>query len=501
MAERLQLPIPMWRVQFQLLGGRRRLMAVLVITATVIVAGTFGLRRLFIRESLSDIAQWVINIIVALQVAILTLGGCNAIYRSMLRDYQTKMIESHRVTPMSNTGVVLGYLIGSTLQILALFGLFVAAGVVLCFLGGRAVGTPIEAWIYGNLLLLSGGMTLWAASIFIGMRVEKPISTTPIIIGIAALTAPLAFVPAAGLMLSIYSILLSVWVITGTVTVASQALIIVAVMNTVMTVFWISSAAVKYRRPDLPAFNSVRGLVLLLLCLIAGAGGLTAYAKISSARMPGFWDPDMLATQWVATMVGCLFIALVAISGAVKCQVLGESGTGLRNWRDRVPPVVVAIAAAVMIVVVMAGLGEPVWTDLAPSGLNETQQSDSFVRPWCGSALACLCATLTMRSVFGIFYRLLKSPKFVIGMFALVAWGAPPVVDAVRAEMTRDVGAATEYSWIFGCSPVGTIMASWSDLGVAIWPGLIVQAVLLCSLTLVEWQVRRRRRRALDSSS
>ena len=129
MGERVQLPWPMWRVQYQLLGGFRRLSAIVLVCAVVLVAGIFGLRRLGMPDPFTAVAGTALNFRTGIQVFLLILGGCQAVYRAMLRDHEGKMKESHRLTPMSNITVVLGYLFGSTLQISSLFVMFIRSAV------------------------------------------------------------------------------------------------------------------------------------------------------------------------------------------------------------------------------------------------------------------------------------------------------------------------------------------------------------------------------------
>ncbi len=489
MSERLQIPIAMWRVQYQLLGGHRRMMGVLMITATVIVAGTLGIRRLFILDPLPSVLGWVVNIIAALQIAAVVLAGCNAVYRSMLRDYQNKMIESHRLTPMTNLGVVFGYLLGSTIQILAIFVLFAVAGAILSHLGGL----PVKSWLFGNLVLLSGGVTLWSAAVLIGMRPEKPISPAPILVVAAGLTVPIGFIPGAALILNVYSILFAVWVLTGITTVAAPAIIIVLGVNVVLTAFWVSTAAVKYRRPDLPAFNGGRGLFFLFMGLVFGAGGLYAFQQITAAKMPGFADATMVSMQWLGTLVGALLLALVPIAGAVKCSVLRERGASVRGWGDRLSPTTVALSAAVMMPAVMVVLGQTIWFEAVfvreHLGLRE-----SVFLAWGCTVAACLVAALTMQSLFEVGYRAMKSPRFLVAMYVLFVWGLPPLIDLGRSEWLREFEEAQHYSILMGCSPVGTFIVSWVDLGVSAWPGLIVQGVIAVVLGAFAWRAVRGRR-------
>ena len=196
MQERFQLPMAMWRVQYELLGGRRRMLAIAAICMIVLVAGSLGFREVVLHEPPAKVAGWMLNALASIQTIVVILGGCNAVYRAMLRDHDTKMIESHRLTPMSNMTVALGYLLGSTLQILVVFLVILTFGSVLTSLAGYSV----VDWIYGNVFLLNGAVTLWSIVVLSGLHLSKPINPTPIMIGVAVLAnVGVLALPAAGL--------------------------------------------------------------------------------------------------------------------------------------------------------------------------------------------------------------------------------------------------------------------------------------------------------------
>jgi len=162
MEQPVQLPLPMWRVQYQLLGGRRRMMAIVLVTTTLLIVGIIAIRRLMLRDPFPAVATRVLTLLTVIQVLVTVLGGANAVYRALLRDYQTKMNESHRLTPMSGIAVSVGYLFGSTMQITALFAVFtvVGAGVSLF------ARLPVGPWLLSNLILFNGAITIWAATVF-----------------------------------------------------------------------------------------------------------------------------------------------------------------------------------------------------------------------------------------------------------------------------------------------------------------------------------------------
>ena len=115
-----------------------------------------------------------------------------------------------------------------------------------------------------------------------------------------------------------------------------------------------------------------------------------------------------------------------------------------------------------------------------------------YARTWGWTLAACLLATLTFRSVLEIGYRLLSSPKVLVIVFLILAWGVPPVVDAARIEYMREVHGNADYSWLTGCSPPGMLGAIWGPLDIRLWPGLVTQIGVLLLLILVARRARRK---------
>lgn len=503
MRERLQIPLPMWRVQYYLLGGGQRMLLVSGICATLLIVGTAAIRRFFPKDPFPAVAGWVLNFVAAVQVLATLLGGCNAVYRALLRDYETKMIESHRLTPMSNVAVALGYLFGPTLQVLLLFLIFTVFGMALSFLAGL----PTENWALGNLLVLVGALPFWALVVFSGVRLDKPFNPAPVVVGIAALTVPILFVPGAALLMNTYTVYFGVRTLTSTGTVPVAAALVPAVVSLLMAAFWLYVAAVKYRRPDLPALNGLRGLVLLSVALFLGTVGLWAFERIARTSMRQFYDPGMLLTQWIATMVGGWILGCVAVSGAVKCRILVTRGTAPRDWSDRISDLLVVVLSVLLICGLMAGVGATIWPELlshtyTPRGGGPgLPLMDRAIRVWGWTFAACLLALLTIRSVSEVAYTRLKSSNAMLGVFVLAVWAVPPLADLIRAEYLREFHRQAEYSWFFGCSPAGTVIAAWCDLGVGVVPGLGVQALTAAALIVLARRVCHRTNRRVTAGA
>lgn len=486
MSERFQLPLPMWRVQFQLLGGGRRMLAIGVICTALLIFGTFAMRRLFLTDPFPAVAGWVLASIAATQALILILGGCHAVYRAMLRDYETKMIESHRLTPMSGIGVVLGYVFGSTLQITMLFALLTSFGTILSLLAAL----PAPDWVLGNLVLLTGAVSLWAAVVFAGMRVEKPFNPAPLVVGIAALYVPILFVPGAAFLFNVYTVTMGMGLITFSTVGSPSAAAIPAGISLILAAFWVSTAAARYRRPDLPAMNAVRGLAFLALALLIGTAGIVGFELMPRTWMGSPGDLAITRGQWTATMIGALLLASVVVACSVKCRLLVAQGAAVRDWSDRMSDLLVTLLAVLLICVVMAAVGTTVWPELLLLRSGGLERTKSMTYTWGFAMAACLVSLLTIRSLFELVHASVKSASLVSGLFIVAVWGIPPLVDLARAEYMREHGGKAVYSMLLGCSPAGSIIAAWSRIDVSLLPGLVAQGVLLVVLIYLARRTR-----------
>src|SRR5688572_30325480 len=88
-------------------------------------------------------------LLVTIQGAILVLFAGARVATAIRQDLNTRMIDSHRMMPMSPAQAVVGYLVGAAAQPLAL----AAANLVLGVVVSAAVGTPAALWLTANAVL------------------------------------------------------------------------------------------------------------------------------------------------------------------------------------------------------------------------------------------------------------------------------------------------------------------------------------------------------------
>lgn len=487
MIERLQIPIPMWRIQYQLLGGHRRMGGIVLVTAFALFAGALGIQRIS-NISLAVVLGGALTILTWVQVGVVLFGGCNAIHRAVQRDFDSRMVESHRLSPMSSFGVVMGYLFGPTLQVLALFALFTFAGAIACYLAG----VPVDSWVLGNLALIVGTLPIWSVAVFFGQRTTKPFNPIPILMGAGALTWVLVYLPAGAFLLNIYPVVIGIWYMAHQASLNGAAIAVSITGSGLYTMYWIYIAAIKFRRPDLPALNGLRGLALVLVTMIFGAIGLLILSLPDVPARLLIRDADTHAAQWIGTMVTGLLLCFVVISGTVQSRLLGQRGTALRSRWDRMPAWIVVILAVAAVIVPMLLIGTQLQR-IPASRFFQLDMPDEFRTAWLLCTAAMLISAWSAASLIEIGHRLMKSARLPIFLYCLLIMGGPPLFDSIRAEILREGGTSLSYSWVIGCSPVGVMIATWTGVEVPLAPGLALQTVFAGLLTLCVMLLRRRR--------
>lgn len=486
MAESFRIPLPFWKLQFQLLGGSRRMAGVTFAYALLVTVGAWSWSRA--DANFNTVASFMLNILVIIQGTILGVGGCNAVYRAVLRDYQTRMIESHRMTAMPNLTVVVGYLFGPTQQVLVLFLINVLAGIVISY----DAGFPIDKWMLGHVTALSGSLTLWAMTVCAGVGLNKPISPVPGLLGIGVLSFLLTVVPAAGMMTGVYSGYLSLvlsWgsrnFITGLGPASFSDLSILGLLlvQQVFTGFWLWAAARRYRRPDLPIFSAKGGLLLLLLWTLISVIGFRVMDELIRAGSRLTEESTFRMASWIGTIIGGLIIAALAVAGTVESLILVRRGRQPRDRTDRCPP----LAALILSFVILIG-GLSVYFMYASQASEPTIFGRLFSagsRRWMTAWIlyTIVPTLLALVTVEGIMTTLLMRPvplKRLGGIIILALWAGPLMIDAISLlYQTITDAPGVSLSWIWGCSPLGTIASAWQrDWEAPLAVGLAVQVII-----------------------
>ena len=300
-----------------------------MIWGSLLLGGTYGFRYFFGEIPLVSFCDGAIGVLMVVQLIIIVPGGCNSIHRAIVRDTETRMIESHRISPISGWQMLTGYLVGPNLHILVIFALNAAAGAVIIRWG--TIGA--KGWLVGNAMLLVATILPWSATVLIGVGRIKPVNPMAILALFFFLAPALFIIPGLGVFTGFYAHALASLTMVGDPKATSGTAMIAMLVNTGAAVIWGRAAMRKYRRPDLPAFGTVRAFGLLLLWLLVNAAALAAAGLAVSGRiafMGGPIDRDFVAVSLLATVCATLFVSLLPLVALAHARVRSRKG----RWGD-----------------------------------------------------------------------------------------------------------------------------------------------------------------------
>jgi len=197
---------PLGWVQLRLLGGAGRIITTVAVYVVAVPLAMVVIYR-FMQDDqgpgwgVGQFAEYALAVMCYIEGFILIVMGSNAIRRAVQRDFTTDMLTSNRQTAMTGVRMAVGYLTGSTAQVLALTG----ANVLIC--AGLALVAQKSPLVAIGFLILIGCITFlcWTVALLIALATRGSTSLAGVlIVGIVVARIPvLTFVPGLTLLLGI----------------------------------------------------------------------------------------------------------------------------------------------------------------------------------------------------------------------------------------------------------------------------------------------------------
>jgi len=450
----------------------------------------------------------VSNTIIALavaQIALLVLGGCGAVQRALTRDHVSRMLESHRLSPLSGSSVAFGYVFGAPMQFIVLFLITLIWGAARL----RVAGLPVEGWIAGNLLLFATAAMYWSVAVCSGVGHAKPVNLLGIMLVSSVASAAVVLIPGLALVTGAYSISAAFMAMMGrfelnppTSVVASTSLNPAHVGGLMLaslmwTMLWLSGAARRFRRPDRPAFDALWATVMLLTWLVLSGTSIAILEDVQ--RLQG--ELPHPRTQFVVTLVLSLIWCALPLSGAGIDRARILKGARPGSWEERVSSRWLILAGTVLVCGVLA-ICKIRWVE--DNGVELTSAlGRNTLQSWALTAITMVLGLLALDGVLRIRYLTQARALGPASLYVIVAWLLPVAVDYARGVyahwMDENPYAHTDFTLLLSCSPMGVMMKVWSKLSAPLLPGLAVQIIIAASLTALAVRAERRelaRRRA-----
>lgn len=458
------VPNAMWWVQAKLTGGAGRITLYGFVWLLLVVLASAAARYSLRDEPPTFAVEIILNVLAGTQLVLLILWACNSIFRAMVRDIDSSMLESHRLSPMSASAVVLGYMVGPFLPVLIFFAINVVAGLVLL----RSVGISPVDWLAGNGFLLALAPLTWTVTVLLGIGRRKPFNPLLALFLIGSFGAPLFIIPGLGIFSGAFAAIVAGSYLFRAPFIEPAPEIALIGIALIMTVIWFRAAMRKFDRPDLPAFGVWRAFGLLLIWLVFAAAPLlfVSYAdKATLAAMGGavrdFAEHGFIANSLAATMDASVVMALFPMGAVAFSRVRAVDGRAhgraVRTWLTGSGP---ALAAAlVLCLAAVDRRGVPAqtlfltWTAIAAS-------------------LVTVESAIVLRGLNN------KPAVRLVVMIVLFLWAAPLLTDLwyreyqqAVSEMRRELPATV----ISGFSPFGSVWELFSRDGAPLIPGVVAQ--------------------------
>ncbi|MCG3125796.1 MAG: hypothetical protein CHACPFDD_00623 [Phycisphaerae bacterium] len=487
---------PLFDVQVRLSGGWRVCYLFVVLYLALIVGFATLTYRLNSGDPAPVSSAWL-GIVSASQGFFLLLAGPASIRKAVLRDFQTGMIESHRLSPMSGYKVVLGYLTGPVVILVALYAASLLAGgyfvtrVALGLTAGQAIG----AWWGGQVCLLTLALFFSTLVLLGAVASAGKANLVGVIIVISAFGgwAILPLVPGVALLGGVMSgnVLWSFFgggaPNVGAANVAAYAILAQLVYSTI----FIIATAQRVRAPERPLFSMPLAFVLLVVTGVVLIAGIALRAALTTGPLArSFADVG----EWIQIFSGLLtfmVIASVMLTTAAqdrfqldRSALLGDAApAAARRLRSATPLLLTAMTLGVAFGMLRV---------MRPDG---AQIAVELAKP-----LTLLSVVAALAMSFWVDFNWVyigRASGKNLSRALLFSWGilklAPFVADGLLTWLSSGLNSMA-YSMGRGyfapMSPFGTLIIALIGERTP-WVGLIIQAAIAAFFT---WAGRRARR-------
>jgi len=472
---------PLLWVHFRLAGGLRNAITLGVgyaLIAGVVAVFTFG-GDLGVKPVIAT--AWLL-VMSMLQSGILVLAGAGSIRRAIQQDFATGMMDSHRLTPISGPSAIFGYLIGPNIGPLLLLGMNTLFGLPLCAVSGY----PVHEWLTGILVTLVFAGMVWCATAVVAM-VTQGYGGVVALVGISTLMAGWLVVPIVpGLAALVFGVVAATFsMLPGSGGILSLDLLpitatILAQVVVAATCFW--AAARKYRRPDRRAFSVWLAFALLAEFALVGGLGIAVWKARPQAlrNIPS----AHISTQIIATLTVLAVLAMLPISAMVQAHVAWQRRHRLEPGRPgrRPPfPLLGVLLAALFIVGAVAVFVEGAVVHRITLAAWRLTDGPGHLREWLLSFVVLAVGLMPPALLLRPSYRRNASGAVIVGLWFLLTWLLPPLLDLILNVSLAPTGDAT-VTWLTGISPIGALVLVWYRLPISLVPGLVVQGAPIAGL-------------------
>jgi hypothetical protein len=467
MAQMLIMDNAIGWAQLRLRGGWRNLLTIAGVMGGIAVLCMVLCPRIFdIRAAYFDEAT--INISLGLQMLLWLLAIPNRVSTAVRDDLTSRMIESHRMMPITSAEAVIGYLLGPSSIMLAVLAVAVLTGLWATFESGIA----IERYLIACALIASQGLvlTIFCLAISFHSRVRAGVLLLIAVPILFALQQALSALP--GMMVlngpfmrqTVFSMRASAYDLRPyAICEAAQFLI---------GCLYFLAATRRYRRPELPGFTPLMGLCLLVIWLGLSWVGISYFELFSRYGSEAFDRMDA-PTQWVSSCVAGMLLAMLPLGACI-----GEENRRASRRKLNLPPGEPRLIPSLLMVLLAAVAISAIPAICLTPVPGPIRLSEGF--------LIILMFLLQMYFVLRVTSRrragAALASAWIVGIFLVPVLVGLVVSSQIPGNSSLDRGLPGSICF---ASPVGALAQIWCgglsnpSVGIAVQGGLVVLAFAL----------------------
>jgi len=438
-------------------------------------------------------AVWL-SVITAAQGVFLLLLAPSALRKAVQRDFDTGMMESHRLSPMSNLKIVLGYLTGAPVQAWLLyaaslvFGSYFAGSYAMASPGGLiGLHTALAGWYLAQGCILTLSLLFCSMILLVALatRGKTNAAGLVVLIGVFGGWGAVLFVPGVALLLGLMSgVMMGQFIMKGAMPGDPSVIVVAAGMQLLFSLLLLAAACGKLRRPERPLFSLRLGLALLAawgVTLVVGVRIAPSYDWLFNEWGEYFYA-QLIASTFAFVLVSLfpLYSAAVTKFDDDQAKTYGEPKRTRGLFPPRFMPVLLAASALLCMYLMLQS---------ADSDALSGRDLEMF-RNWPTWAAAFGAILLLLWSAFNwtcFLKARVKRPVVWLIIVLAVLMLAPLMLDGLIVFVVEEIsdGHWAGAGYLTGCSPVGTLIGLCTNDTAPLLVGLAVQlaaAVLAASL-------------------
>lgn len=430
------------------------------------------------------IAEEWCSILLYIQMAALILYGTFRVMGGIRNDTKLGMMESHRMMPISGVDAALGYISVPVIQLIPFSILNLAFGLAMAF---RAGVSPVNL-LFSHALIWAMAIVLWII-MALGALVVKQAA---IVLSLAVL---IAFLSQGMIVVFFPSVLVLATPLIGDgVLTLSRAhalnsgQMIALVLQAVVGVQFFFAAARKYQFADRPAFDGLRGLLLMLTWV-----GLYLVTVIDRTdfQPPHFLrvfnSEEGIPVHLISTMLTGFLIALVPIGSAAR-----RADTAKRNGIS--PMMLLVLTILIALLPVVGILVNP------PHAVDGIIFHKGVLLH--GMGLSILIVAAFVLTTYCLL-RLIPPGKPILRLNLVMlwiglTWLGPLVIEAIFQAVinNQDHSSSSGPSPLMAMGPLGALIETWCLPRSGPGPGIAVQWGATILFMLLLWRRTRKRKAA-----